>query len=39
MSSLQVLNQKEYLKKYLGLGRAPGEKKKKKKKDKDSDKR
>lgn len=26
------INQKEYLKKYLGIGKAPGEKKKKKKK-------
>lgn len=31
---MATINQKEYLKKYLGLGKAPGEKKKRKKKEK-----
>ena len=31
---MSTINQKEYLKKYLGIGKAPGEKKKKKKKEK-----
>lgn len=30
MSSLNVVNQKAYLKKYLGVGKTPGLKKKKK---------
>lgn len=34
MSSSNIINQKEYLKKYLGVGKTPGEKKKKKKKEK-----
>lgn len=34
MSSVSALSQKEYLKKYLSIGKAPGDKKKKKKKEK-----